>query len=730
MNGFVRRGQEGTAAAGAAPQPQQQHERFPRQAGGGQQQEGQQPQRPPFETFFPAELPTEFPSAFPRAQQQAGKQQGKGKGSFSAAPSWKKANKAAQQAQQQVASDLPQEVVIPEDVTVLRLAQLLDVPLDRVEAVLSELGEDVSSRHDLVPPDAAELAAMEFGKIAILSSRGGRGAPLDADAVPRPAVVTVMGHVDHGKTTLLDALRRTSVAAGEAGGITQHIGAFEVQMPGSKQSLTFLDTPGHAAFSSMRARGAAVTDLVVLVVAADDGIMPQTREAISHARAAGCPIVVAITKCDAAMAQPARVRQQLLVEGLELEEVGGNIQVVEVAAVTGQGLDLLEESLLLQAEMMELKASRSRRAEAVVIEAKVDKGQGPVATVVVKRGTLKVGQPMVVGTEWGRVRSMKGTGGKAITEVLPGQPAEIAGLKGLPQAGDQVLVVDSEERAQVISKARTSNSEYHRRAAIARMIASEQTQRDATAATALNGSSSGSGNVGAVAEGAEVLQRTLPLIIKADVQGSAEAVQQAVQHLCTEHVRVQIVHVGVGPVSQSDVQLAVPLGAKILGFNVRTAGADVDGQAKMHGVEVRCQRVIYGLLEDVSSLLVGASPKVEHEVVAGTAEVLQVFPLKGSRGKDAGIVAGCRVSEGSIKGSLRYRVMRAGEAVHTGPCASLKRHKLEVETVGKGTECGVLLEGFDDVRPGDVLQCITVEMRASDKVTSSQEARKWGPGER
>ncbi|PRW44490.1 translation initiation factor [Chlorella sorokiniana] len=689
----------GSAACGAAAAATATLQEGRRQGGEREQRPHDAP--PPWQQRFevPKEFPTAFPSAFPRAG---------GSGLAANGGRDRKDRKAAKKAPEPAAPLAPEEVVIPEDVNVLRLSQLLGEPIERVEEVLAELGENVASRHDLVSPDSAELAALEFGKIAVLARRGGRDAPLDADAVPRPAVITVMGHVDHGKTTLLDAFRRTSVAAGEAGGITQHIGAFEVQMPGSQQSLTFLDTPGHAAFTSMRARGAAVTDIVVLVVAADDGIMPQTREAISHARAAGCPIVVAITKCDTERANAAKVRQQLVAAGLELEEVGGNVQVVEVAAPTGQGLPELEEALLLQAEMMELQAemmelqaSRSRRAEAVVIEAKMDKGQGPVATVVVKRGSLKVGQPMVVGTEWGRVRALRGTGGRTVDEVLPGQPAEIAGLKGLPQAGDQLLVVDSEERAQAISRARAQNAELHRRAALGRLVAEQQE-----------------------AAGAEGEQRTLPVIIKADVQGSAEAVHDALAHMCTEQVRVQVVHTGVGPVSHSDVQLAVPLGARILGFNVRSAAGDVEDVAKMHGIDIRCQRVIYHLMEDVGALLVGASPKQEVEVVAGAAEVLALFPLKGARGKDAGVVAGCRVTEGSIKGSLQYRVMRGGEAVHTGPCASLKRHKLEVETVGKGTECGVLLEGFSDIQPGDVLQCITTELRATAQVQAGPE-KEW-----
>ncbi|DBB16568.1 TPA: hypothetical protein ACH3X3_014829 [Trebouxia sp. C0006] len=333
----------------------------------------------------------------------------------------------------------PAEVVIPPDVTVRQLAQLLGLQTTQeLEKVLADVGDPPSSLEDRLPMDSAELAVMEFGRVAVISKEAQE---VDADAEPRPAVVTVMGHVDHGKTSLLDALRKTSVAAGEAGGITQHIGAFEVKMPDSQQSLTFLDTPGHAAFSAMRARGAAITDLVVLVAAADDGVMPQTREAMAHCKAAGCPIVVALTKCDVPMAQPARVRQQLIAEGLELEEVGGSIQVVETAAPKGKGLLDLEEALMLQAEGLELKASPSRPAEAVVVEAKLDKGQGPVATAIVKKGSLEVGQFVVVGSQWGKVRSLRSAAGVNLKKATPGQPVEIAGLKGVPQAGDHLQVL-------------------------------------------------------------------------------------------------------------------------------------------------------------------------------------------------------------------------------------------------------------------------------------------------
>lgn len=549
--------------------------------------------------------------------------------------------------------ELPAEVVIPSDVTVRQLAQLLGLEsTQRLEAVLADVGDPPSSLEDRLPMDSAELAVMEFGRVAVMSKEAQE---MDADAQPRPAVITVMGHVDHGKTSLLDALRKTSVAAGEAGGITQHIGAFEVKMPDSQQSLTFLDTPGHAAFSAMRARGAAITDLVVLVVAADDGVMPQTREALAHSKAAGCPIVVALTKCDVPMAEPKRVRQQLIAEGLELEEVGGSVQVVETAATKGTGLLELEEALMLQAEGLELKASPSCAAEAVVVEAKLDKGQGPVATAIVKRGSLEVGQYVVVGCQWGKLRSLRTAAGRSIKKALPGQPVEIAGLKGVPQAGDQLQVLPSEERVKRVSDARSQRLDAFRQGRekqeVLLQLHNQQVKAEAEAeaqAAAAAAAGSGAADAGDDTEDKRAPRvqpeedRNLVVIIKADVQAV-----QVVEH-----------------------------------------------------------RIIYRMLEEVSTMLAAKAPMVEEEKVVGQADVLQVFDTK----KQAAAVAGCRVREGSIQAGLQWRVMRGEAAVHQGSCESIKRHKLQVQQVGKGTECGVMLKDFTDFQPGDVLQCFSMQM--------------------
>lgn len=582
----------------------------------------------------------------------------------------------------QVVQEL-KEIVVSDVMTVAKLATNLNLPIPKLEEMMKELGEPPKSDEEIVPVDIAELVALELGFIVKIAKKSAHSAA-EADAVPRPAVVTVMGHVDHGKTTLLDALRSTSVAAGEAGGITQHIGAFEVKMPDSKTSLTFLDTPGHAAFSAMRARGAAATDIVVLVVAADDGVMPQTREALAHARASGCPIIVAITKCDVPAANPEKVRRQLLGDGLELEEVGGSIQVVEVSAVAKKGLLELEEALLLQAEMMELKASHTKPAEGVVIEAKVDRGQGPVATIIVTAGTLKVGDIVIAGSEWGKVRSLKAATGAVIKSVFPGQPAEISGLKGVPMAGDEVMVVASEDRAQRVAKARGERDTVRRHRSLAQQLNPKEEE-----------------------------VKVVPVIIKADVQGSAEAAQEAIKALgsAAEQVDLRVIHVGVGPVSPSDVGLASPLGAVILGFGVKPASG-VEALAKRENVTLRCHNVIYHLLEEVDDMLAGAAPLEEIEIVSGIADVLQVFELRGKRGGVGSRVAGCRVTEGSIKGDgAVFRVLRQNEVIHKGPCASLRRHKLDVGAVGKGSECGLSLQGYDGVQVGDVLEYITIGLK-------------------
>ncbi|DBA91352.1 TPA: hypothetical protein ACH3X2_003998 [Trebouxia sp. C0005] len=617
----------------------------------------------------------------------------------------------------QAVPQVPAEVVIPPDVTVQQLAQLLGLQATQeLERVLADVGDPPSSLEDRLPMDSAELAVMEFGRVAVISKEAQE---VDADARPRPAVVTVMGHVDHGKTSLLDALRKTSVAAGEAGGITQHIGAFEVKMPDSQQSLTFLDTPGHAAFSAMRARGAAVTDLVVLVAAADDGVMPQTREAVAHCKAAGCPIVVALTKCDVPMAQPARVRQQLIAEGLELEEIGGSIQVVETAAPKGKGLLDLEEALMLQAEGLELKASPSRPAEAVVVEAKLDKGQGPVATAIVKKGSLEVGQFVVVGSQWGKVRSLRSAAGANIKKAMPGQPVEIAGLKGVPQAGDHLQVLPTEERAKRVSDARHERADKWRqereKQVVMHQLQQQQERADAEAAAAADGNEEAAdrqpSSLDALPE-----ERNLVVIIKADVQGSVEAVRQSVLALADSEVGVKVVSEGVGPVTTTDVDTARASGACIMAFNVKFANAAVEGVAKVQAVQVVQHRVIYRMLEEVNHMMAERAPMVAEEKIVGQANVLQVFDVKS---KQAAAVAGCRVSEGSVQSGLQWRVMRGGKSVHQGACNSIKRHKLQVHQVGKGTECGIMLTDFADFHLGDTLQCISVEMVPSKQRANS-----------
>lgn len=590
----------------------------------------------------------------------------------------------------------PVAIHLPDDVTVKELAAKLGETVARVEEVLTDVGAAPTSPEDLVAPDAAELAALELDRIVIFPPDVHRK---DADAEPRSAVVTVMGHVDHGKTSLLDALRSTSVAAGEAGGITQHIGAFTVAMPGSQETLTFLDTPGHAAFTSMRARGAAVTDLVVLVVAAEDGVMPQTREALAHAKAAGCPIVVAITKCDLPNARPDHVEQQLLAEGLELESAGGTVQSVRVAAPSGVGLLELEEALLLQAEMMELSASRSRNAEAVVVEARLAVGQGPVATIIAKRGILRTGQPVVVGCEWGKVRALRAPGGAIIKEVLPGQPAEISGLRGMPRAGDSLMAVCSEERAQRMSRARTLRTETYRLARSAAAIAAQQAADEAADLAAADGST-------------ELLdRRQLSVVIKGDVQGSVEAVTDAINQLSSDKVRVKVLMSGIGPVSQSDVQLASSTEATILAFNVRAPTAAVELEAKKDGVRICTQRIIYRLLEEVGDLMAGSAARVDQETQQGEATVLQVFAMRGGRGEVGPSVAGLLVKEGSLRSNMMFRVMRGEEMVHEGRCESLKRLKQTVDAVGKGTECGIQLKDFNDCQAGDHVICYSIENR-------------------
>ncbi|VAH09206.1 unnamed protein product [Triticum turgidum subsp. durum] len=548
----------------------------------------------------------------------------------------------------------PDKIVeIFDGMTLRDLSKRSGAKINALQSILADLGERVESEFDSITIDLAELVGMELG-VNIRRMHTGEGT-----VEPRPAVVTVMGHVDHGKTSLLDSLRQTSVAAKEAGGITQHIGAFVVEMQ-SGASITFLDTPGHAAFSAMRARGAAVTDIVVLVVAADDGVMPQTLEAMSHAKVANVPIVVAINKCDKSGADPERVRIQLGSEGLLLEDMGGDVQVVEISALSKLGLDKLEEALLLQAEIMDLKARTDGPAQAFVVEARVDRGRGPLATTIVKSGTLVSGQYIVVGAEWGRIRSLRDTVGKVTESAKPAMPVEIEGLRGLPMAGDDVVVVDSEERARMLSQGRKKKQEKDR----LRKIDENMTEEAEI--------------------GEETPERVeMPIIVKADVQGSVQAVTDALRSLNSPQVFVNVVHVGVGP--------------------------------------ILLHKVIYHLLEEMGRLIVEKAPGTAETQISGEAEVLNIFELKGrskSKGPDIKI-AGCRITDGRFSRTGTMRLLRSGDVVFEGPCSSLKREKQDADTLDKGTDCGLVIEDCDEYQVGDTIQCLEQVIR-KPKFVSTQ----------
>ncbi|XP_021758913.1 uncharacterized protein LOC110723832 [Chenopodium quinoa] len=581
-----------------------------------------------------------------------------------------------------------------EGMTIAELSKRTGKKIHYLQDILINVGEKACSEFDSLSIDVAELVAMEVGvHVRRLHSNEG------SEILPRPPVVTVMGHVDHGKTSLLDALRQTSLAAKEAGGITQHVGAFVVSMQ-SGAFITFLDTPGHAAFSAMRARGAAVTDIVVLVVAADDGVMPQTLEAMSHAKAAKVPIVVAINKCDKPGANPERVKVQLASEGLALEEMGGDIQVIEVSATTKTGLDTLEEALLLQAEMMELKARVDGPAQAYVVEARLDKGRGPLATAIIKAGTLVCGHYVVVGVEWGRIRAIRDMLGKLTEKANPAMPVEIEGLKGLPMAGDDIVVVESEERAKMLSAGRKKQLERDR------LLKIEQERLKIALPSE---------------EEPETVEKVeLPIIVKADVQGTVQAVTDSLRSLTSPQVFVNVVHVGVGPISQSDLDLAKACGACIIGFNIRSPPNSINQEAERAKIKIVLHRVIYHLLNDIGALIVEKAPGTPEIQVAGEAQVLDIFEITGrSKAKGADVkIAGCKVVTGHIAKSSTMRLLRSGEVVFEGSCASLKHEKQDVDMVIKGKECGVVIQDCFDFQIGDVVQCLE-EIRRKPKFISS-----------
>ncbi len=576
------------------------------------------------------------------------------------------------------------EVVVPETITVQELANRMATRAGEVVKTLMKL-DVMATINQTIDADTAELVVAEFGhKIKRVSAAdveiGISGAPdEEATLAPRPPVVTVMGHVDHGKTSLLDALRETDVVSHEAGGITQHIGAYQVTVQ-SGGKITFIDTPGHAAFTEMRSRGATVTDIVVLVVAADDGIMEQTVEAINHAKAAKVPIIVAINKIDRPDADEKRVKNELLQHELVVEELGGDILAVPVSATERTNLDKLVETILLQAELLELKANPDRNAEGTVIEAKLERGRGPVATVLIQRGTIKVGDIFVAGSEWGRVRALLNESGEMIESAGPSMPVEVLGLNGTPMAGDQLTVVDSENRAREVA-------DFRRRQ-----------KRDVEVAA------SGRGTVeqmmARIQEG-EASQ--MPVVIKADVHGSLEAIMTSLKKLGTDEVEVNILHSGVGGINESDVTLAQATSAVVIGFNVR-ANPQARDLAKRDGVDIRYYSIIYNVVDDVKAALSGMLSPIQKENFLGYAEIREVFNIT-----KVGKVAGCMITEGLVRRGANVRLLRDDIVIHDGTLKTLRRFKDEVKEVKDGQECGMAFENYGDLQEGDRIECYEIE---------------------
>lgn len=575
------------------------------------------------------------------------------------------------------------EVTIPDTISVQELAaRMTERAVDVIKLLMGQ--GQMLQINDVIDADTAQLIAEEMGhtvkRVSESDVEEGLAGDVDdeADLQPRAPVVTVMGHVDHGKTSLLDALRQTDVAAGEAGGITQHIGAYQVRMPAG-QRITFLDTPGHAAFTTMRARGAQATDIVVLVVAGDDGVMPQTIEAINHAKAAEVPLIIAINKMDKPDIDPNRVRTDLLQHEVVVESMSGDVQEVEVSATAKMNLDKLEEAILLQSELLELKANPDRAADGLVIEAQLDKGRGPVATVLVQRGTLRLGDVLVAGGEWGKVRALINDRGEQVSEAGPSEPVEVLGLGGTPEAGDSISVVEDEARAREVT-------EYRQRV-----------MRDKRAAGSARGSLEQM-----FTQLQESDKKEVPLVVKGDVQGSVEAIVGTLDKTGTDDIMARVLHAGVGGITESDVTLAAASGAAILGFNVR-ANAPARDAARQQGVDIRYYAVIYDLIDDVKAAMAGVLGPELREAFLGNAEILEVFNVS-----KVGKVAGCRITEGTVKRGSKVRLLRDDVVIHEGTLSTLQRFKDEVKEVGNGQECGMSFENYQDIRKGDVIECFDV----------------------
>ncbi len=599
----------------------------------------------------------------------------------------RRARERERQRQRQSGGDqqkIVRDVVVPELITVQDLANRMAERAADVVKALMRMGV-MASLSQTIDADTAELVVEEFGhnlrRVADSDIEEGLTGPKDdeGDLQPRPPVVTIMGHVDHGKTSLLDALRSTDVAGGEAGGITQHIGAYQVQLA-SGDKITFLDTPGHAAFSAMRSRGASVTDIVILVVAADDSVQPQTVEAIAHAKAANVPMIVAVNKIDRPDVDPERVKQDLLRHEVVAEEFGGDIQFVHVSALKRIGLEELQEAILLQAELLDLKANPDRAASGVVVEAKLDRGRGTVATVLVQRGTLRIGDSIVVGSEWGRVRAMADERGQQLKEAGPAMPVEVLGLQGTPMAGDEAVVVENEIRAREIAEYRTRLDRDKRTAAAARGSLDQMFDRLKSGET-----------------------QELAVVVKADVQGSQEAIVGALEGMGNDEVAVRVLHAGVGGINESDITLATASAGFVVGFNVR-ANKQARELAARDGVEIRYYSIIYELIDDIKAALSNMLAPTIRETQIGNAEIREVFNIS-----KVGKIAGCRVIDGIVRRGSGVRLLRDDVVIHEGKLSTLKRFKDDVNEVRDGNECGMSFENYQDLQVGDIIECFEVE---------------------
>ncbi len=582
---------------------------------------------------------------------------------------------------------IAREVTVPETISIQELANRMAERAVDVIRLLMAQGQMLKIT-DVIDADTAQLIAEEMGhtvkRVAESDVEEGLFDAPDQpqELVQRPPVVTIMGHVDHGKTSLLDAIRSADVVSGEAGGITQHIGAYQVESPlGGK--ITFIDTPGHAAFTAMRARGAKVTDIVILVVAADDGVMPQTVEAISHAKAAHVPIIVAINKIDKPDAKPDRVRNELLQHEIQVESLGGEVLEIEVSATKKINLDKLLEAVSLQSEVLDVKANPNRSGEGAVIEARLDRGRGPVATVLVQRGTLKAGDIVVAGSEWGRIRTLLDDKGETLVSAGPSTPVEVLGFNGTPDAGDRVAVVENEARAREVTAYRTRQK---REKSVARQAGSR-----GSLAEMMQDLKTGAG------------RKDFPLVVKADVQGSVEAIAGALEKLGNEEVGARVIHSGVGGITESDVILANASGAAVIGFNVR-AHKEAREAAEQAGIEIRYYNIIYNLVDDVKDAMSGLLAPTLRETMLGNAQILEIFNVS-----KIGKIAGCRVTDGVVQKGANVRLIRDNVVIHEGKLSTLKRFKDDVQEVRAGQECGMSFENYQDMRAGDVIECYRVE---------------------